>query len=499
MKRLNQLDTNKVRKTQIPHSVKFNVLMNMILTSSSFLFPLITIPYASRVLSTYGMGAVAFAQSSVSYFSLAALLGIQYYGVRTCAAVRDDLEELSKTVKEILIILLISTSIVSVLYIICIFTVPQFINEQLLFIQFGITIWLTSFGLEWFYQALEQYGYITVRNVIFKLIALIFMFIFVTTRDDYIIYGAIVIFAGGASNILNMLRVRKLIDFKTHHKLNVKRHLKPMKWFTIAAISSGMYTQIDIVLLGFLGTTYMVGIYQLVAKIKSVLVSAVNAAGNVVLPRLSYYQAQHKDKEAGLLISKNMNFSTLLGMSIIALLCICSRQIVLILAGPDFMESTIPLMIIGPAALFSALNIVLANHMISNQRERPWAVVNVIGFTIAAISNTVLIPILGVNGAALSISLCEGSMFVMRCVICRAFLSTIRHLLDPVKILICAGLAACGGFGASNVLQSQNIVVHLIGSSLTFGCLYLAFLVISKEQFITPYAAGIWHRISRHM
>ena len=82
------------------HSVKFNVVMNMILTSSAFIFPLITVPYVSRVLSTFGTGSVAFAQSVVSYFSLSALLGIPVYGVRECARVRDDREKLSQTVQE---------------------------------------------------------------------------------------------------------------------------------------------------------------------------------------------------------------------------------------------------------------------------------------------------------------------------------------------------------------------------------------------------------------
>ena len=106
-------------------SVKFNVLMNMILTSSSLLFPLITVPYVSRVLSTYGTGAVAFAQSVVTYFSLVALLGISSYGVKACAQVRDDAAELSQTVKELLIILTCSTTLVFAVYLLCIFLVPK--------------------------------------------------------------------------------------------------------------------------------------------------------------------------------------------------------------------------------------------------------------------------------------------------------------------------------------------------------------------------------------
>lgn len=71
-------------------SVKFNFIMNMVLTMSNFIFPLITFPYVSRILLPIGTGKVAFATSIVTYFSMFAQLGIPTYGIRVCAQVRDD-------------------------------------------------------------------------------------------------------------------------------------------------------------------------------------------------------------------------------------------------------------------------------------------------------------------------------------------------------------------------------------------------------------------------
>ena len=63
-------------------SVKFNFMMNMILTVSSFVFPLITFPYVSRVLLVEGNGYVSFATSVLTYFTMFASLGIPSYGSR---------------------------------------------------------------------------------------------------------------------------------------------------------------------------------------------------------------------------------------------------------------------------------------------------------------------------------------------------------------------------------------------------------------------------------
>ena len=88
-------------------SLTLNFLMNIVLTMSSFLFPLITFPYASRILLPEGMGKISFATSFISYFNIVAQLGIPVYGIRVCAQVRDNRDELSRTVRELFLINLV--------------------------------------------------------------------------------------------------------------------------------------------------------------------------------------------------------------------------------------------------------------------------------------------------------------------------------------------------------------------------------------------------------
>ena len=77
-------------------SLKLNFIMNVILTMSSILFPLLTFPYVSRILLPVGTGKVAFATSFISYFTLFSQLGIPMYGIRACAKVRDSKIDLSR-------------------------------------------------------------------------------------------------------------------------------------------------------------------------------------------------------------------------------------------------------------------------------------------------------------------------------------------------------------------------------------------------------------------
>ena len=90
-------------------SVGVNLVINGIKTLMSVLFPLITFPYASRILGARGIGKVDYAYSIISYFSLVAALGINTYAVREGSKLKNNKEEFEKFAKEMLKINLFTT------------------------------------------------------------------------------------------------------------------------------------------------------------------------------------------------------------------------------------------------------------------------------------------------------------------------------------------------------------------------------------------------------
>ena len=195
-------------------SVKFNFIMNFFLTVSQFLFPLITFPYVSRVLKPAGTGSVAFATSVITYFTMFAMLGVPTYGIRACARVRENKEELSKTVQELLIINVVMMLFCYVVFGVSLFSVDKFQENKMLLLISSTAMLLNVIGVSWLYSALEQYTYITTVAMVFKVISIALMFAFVHTKEDYIIYGGITVFANAGSYVLNFIRLRKFISLK---------------------------------------------------------------------------------------------------------------------------------------------------------------------------------------------------------------------------------------------------------------------------------------------
>ena len=98
-------------------SLGVNALLNGLRSALNLIFPLITFPYVSRVLSVDGMGIYNFSNTYVNYFVLIAGLGVATYAVREGAKYRDNKEQISEFASQIFTINMVSTLIAYLLLI----------------------------------------------------------------------------------------------------------------------------------------------------------------------------------------------------------------------------------------------------------------------------------------------------------------------------------------------------------------------------------------------
>jgi len=98
------------------NSVKKNFAYNFIYQVLIMILPLITAPYLSRVLRADGMGTYSYTYSIAYYFTLFGMLGLNNYGNRSIARIRNDKEKLSKTFWEIYGMQVITSIIIFIFY-----------------------------------------------------------------------------------------------------------------------------------------------------------------------------------------------------------------------------------------------------------------------------------------------------------------------------------------------------------------------------------------------
>ena len=445
-------------------SVKFNFIMNSILTMSAMIFPLVTYPYVTGILGPQGIGTVSFANSVVTYFSMFAQLGIPTYGIRACAKVRDNREELSRVTQEILFINLVTCVVSYVLFFASLQAIPQLREEKGLYLVMGTMILFNSIGAEWLYKGLEQYRYITLRSVLFKFIALVGMFLLIHEEGDYVIYGGITIFASVGSNLLNLINLKWLVDVRPVGGYNFRRHLRPIFVFFAMSIATTVYTNMDNVMLGFLRGTTENGYYDAAVKIKNILVSVVASLGTVLLPRVSYYVEQGEKEAFAQATRKALRFVFLLAMPLCLYFILFARPSIYLLSGKAFEASILPMQLIMP----------------------------IVGAVVNVVVNSLLIPQMGAAGAAIGTVLAELAVLVVQIV------ALGREILPALAVLpyLKTGVALAAAVASVWWLLGSSLhpFVVLAASAVLFFAAYGVLLLLMGERMVREIWSQVWEK-----
>ncbi len=478
-------------------SLKKNFVLNALLTISSIIFPFITYPYVSRVLGPTGLGKIEFACSNISYFSLLAQLGIPTYGVKACATVRDNKLELARTVYELMLINLVMTLIAYACLVPTLIFVPQIRNEKLLHIVISSTLLFNAIGIEYLYKGLEQYRYITIRSIAFKFVAFISMFLLVRAKQDYIIYGGITIFAASASNIMNFIHSRKVLGVKVSGKLNCRKHLKPIMIFFAMTCATTIYLNMDKTMLGFMTTEDDVGYYGASVKIKTMLVALITSLGAVILPRASYYIDHKQFEEFKRITAKALRFVFVAAVPLMVFFIEFSREGILFVSGPEFVDAIMPMAILMPTLLLIGItNILGIQVLVPLGKEKYVLYSEIVGATVDLVLNLILIPRFKATGAAIGTLAAEFAVLVVQ----YFYLSKMRKdiaILDSFKTIQYLNIIVALIFAAPASLwirfvnipiMEQNAEVHnfilLAFAGVTFFGIYYLAMLIAKDQMM---------------
>ena len=477
---------DSIHRNATDPSIRINMLMNVLLTLSSIVFPVITLPYVTRVLGAEGVGRVYFASSAVAGFAMFAELGIPVYGIRACARVREDRAELSRTVREIMAVNLISCLIVYICFAVLLRTVPRFTEDKPLLVIMSSAMILNCIGAEWMYKALEKYTYITVRSLIFKVIALAAMFVMVRDSSDYVIYGAITIFAVSASNIMNLFMIHRYADLRPSGRHDLARHLPGMMMLFALAAATTVYTNLDLAILDFIKGDAEAGLYGVAVRIKLVIVNLVTSVSAVLLPRNSFYYEKDRRDDFFRLLSQTMRMILILSVPAAVYFMMFAHESIMILAGRDFSGAVIPMIIIMPAVVFIGIsNIIGIQMLVPEGREKIVVKAALIGATVDLVLNFILIPPYASSGAAaatLAAEVCVAGYMML------SVRSDINALFTgvPFKAIIASltGMIAAGLLVRTVV--NRDFFTIFISSICCFGAyslmMYISMRIIKSDH-----------------
>lgn len=465
-------------------SISKNYLLNVIMTITGILFPMITFPYISRILMPEYVGKIAFAQSIVFYFTTLALLGIPIYGMRELSRVKREKENFEKILTELLVIGVIG-SVISFGILIIILNKIFKLNEikDIIFI-FSFQVIFSFLNLDYLFIVLEAHKRRAIRALFLRIFSIILMFFLVKTYKDYKIYVLILVFPEILMRILDFLSIKKYIVFSLN--LNLVRHLKSLLILFISAISVSLYVSLDSTMLGLIKGDKIVGLYASASKMTRVLIPIIISLETVIAPQL----IQHiKEKDKGKVFEKIdmfLDFNFFLGVQFIFILFILSKDMILLFSGEKFIDAKLAMQIMLPVIIFIPVGSFMSGKiLISHNLEKLSLKFNMIGMLSNAILNYVLIPKFGIVGASFATMFTEGLMCILKNLRVKQIYPDYRIITKRRMKYIGIGLILTSIILIfRGYIMRFNYFINIIVVGSLYSVTYLGILILLKDKLI---------------
>lgn len=459
-------------------SLKINFIYNFSLNIINIIFPLITAPYISRVLGADNLGKYNFSLSFSSWFLIFAAFGTTTYGIREIAKVRNDKQLLNKTFTEIFLINFTATLVSFTVYVITIFINHRTNTEITLFLVSSLSLLFNLFCIDWLYIGLEYFKYITLRNLVIKLLSLISIFIFITKGNDYVIYALIGVIAIGITNIFNFFFSKNFVRL-SFRSINIKKHIKAILVFFGSNIVVSMYTIFDQVLLGFFSTNKDVAFYSRSRQIYSIALTITLSISTVLLPKLAYLFKNDFESYKKLL-GKSINYIYIFSVPSALGIAVLANDLMYFFGGREFEGAYISLIILSILVFNVSFGTWQYNQLfIPVEKEMVGLKIQIFMAILSVGTNLILIPRYGYIGASISLVFAEisGTMFaiyyaknkIKEVKVTYITKSLLKYIFASMIMLFVILLFKFLNFGCM-----VNIIFGLfVGVPIYFGILYL--------------------------
>ena len=460
-------------------SIKKNYIYNLSYQILLVLTPLVTTPYLSRVLGSYGVGQVSYIESIVSYFVLFATLGVTALGQREISYFQDDIDKRTEVFFNIFILKLIISAIVIIIYI---FFDIYFFKSNL-YTVFIIYLLSVTIDVTWFFQGLEEFRIVTIRNSFFRILNIILIFIFVNRKTDLFNYCFILSVCTFLCNASLLPYLKRYINGINISKLMPFSYLSASILLFLPNVAIQIYTVLDKIMIGLITRDPNEnGFYEQSIKISKFLLFIVTALGTVVVPRIGYYFTKNDQTNLKNLIYKSYRLTLLIAIPITFGLYFISDNFIPWFLGEDFNKSIVLMKILSVLVILIGLsNVTGIQYMVPTKREKMLTLSLTIGAVINFCLNLYLIRHYKSIGAAIASIIAESTITFLQLFFVRLEISFIKILKDSYKYILSAILMFI-----VDMLFLRNLIPSIANTMkiiMISAVIYFIFIILFQDDF----------------
>lgn len=472
--------------------IRTNVLYSSVLTCSNYLFQLITYPYVSRVLGVERIGICNFVVSIIQYVLLFSTMGISILGIREVARCRDNRQELDCCFSGLFYLHAVSTGIVLFLYLCVIYFIPALCPYRELLHIGTFQILFNLFLVEWFFKGIEDFKYITYRNIAVRFLYVLSVFLFVRTSEDYPVYFSLIVGTIVLNGVINWRYRMKFVRL-VWQGVSLKKYLSPFFVLGIYLLLTSMYTSFNVLYLGFVGGDTEVGYYTTASKMYTVLLGLFTAFTGVMMPRMSNLVAQGDYGAVRRLSQQSFNLLFACAVPLVFFCEIFAPQLIGLLSGSGYEGAIMPMRIIMPLVLIIGMEQILIVQLLTPlKQDRAVFINSVFGAVVAILTNILLVRHYQSVGSSwvwvlseLTV-LCSALYFINRQSEMRGivpWMGLVKNVLWMIPLL--------GIYLLMQIVGNSSVLWLAVCAVLTAGYVLLVQIRVMKNELFV----GMWNQI----
>ncbi|MDO5851768.1 MAG: flippase [Methanobacteriaceae archaeon] len=375
---------------------------------ASYILPLITLPYLAFVLGPDRFGLTQYAISVVTYFQFLTDYGFNLSATREIS-INKESKHVNHIFSNVMLIKLILCVISFIILTILVFGINRFTQDWFIYyLSFGLVIGYMLFPT-WFFQGMEDMKYITIINILGKVIFTVLIFLFVKTSGDYLLvplFNSLGFIIVGIIGIITAI-VKFNIKLVRPTLTELKYHLIEGWHVFISTIAINLYTTTNTFLLGLLTNNTLVGYYSIAEKIILAVNGLITPISQALYPFVSRLTVN--DKENSLIfIRKIVKIISVIGFIFSLGIFLFAEPIINLLFGTAYADSIRILKILSFIPLIVSLSTVFGVQiMLTFNYKKAFSSILIIAGVINVIMGTLLILSIQELGIAISFFLTE--------------------------------------------------------------------------------------------
>lgn len=462
------------------------------------IIPLVTVPYVSRVIGADGVGQYSYTYSIAQYFLLFGMLGIEHYGNRSIAKVRDNEALRNKTFSEIYSLQLIIASTSIAIYIPFVLLWNKVDNVLGMLQVFYVLA--AAFDINWLFFGMEDFKLTVTRKIVIKIVNLVGIFVFIRERGDVWKYVLLLSLGYFVAQSSMWLFVNRYVRFKFCVSQNAGRHLKEALILFVPTIAISVYRMMDKVMLGSMSSMLETGYYESAEKIITICTTFISAFGAVMMPRMSNLLGQGEVAKMKQLFVRAMEIAMFIGCAVCFGIISISADFVPIFFGDGYEPSVLVSQMLASTVVFITWSCIIRTlYLIPAEKNRIYITSVSVSAVINIVVNYLMIPRYGAAGAAVGTMTAEimvaltqtvmirGEMDIIQCVFRSAF-----FLLDGAVMMLIVMMLPIKVEG--NILLLLTKVA--IGAAV-YVLLAIAYFVKTKNQLFYDLTGPVIKKIKR--